>query len=460
MDQFSSVSRSDSDRQSFDHSKKRRHRWIWVIILLLFGLLFWWVYRQHGASAAAPAAGGRGRNAMSGPVPVTIATVTKGSIGVYLDAIGTVTPNYTDSITAQVTGVITAVHYREGQYVKKGDPLIDIDPRPYQATLLQAQGALDRDQNLLAEAQMDLKRYQDAWAKNAIPRQTLEDQEKLVLQDQGTVQNDQGTVQYDQVQLGFCHITSPIDGRVGLRLVDPGNLVTANSSTSLVVVTQLQPITVIFTLAEDNLSQVIGQMRSGKPLEVDAYDRTQQTLLAKGRLLTVDNLIDTVTGTVKLRAQFDNGKGTLFPNEFVNTRLLVKTLDNQLLLPSSAIQHNGTADFVYLIQGLTPNASGGSAGQSGGGQGGAHHGGGGNRGSGGSSGGSGGSAHSNGPVGKAIMKNVKSGISDGGNTTITGLNAGDAVANSSFQKLVNGSPVTLSSVTIPATSSDTTEGAP
>ncbi len=174
---------------------------------------------------------------MAGPVPVTLATATKGSIGVYLDAIGTVTPTYTDTITAQVTGVITAVHYREGQTVHKGDPLIDIDDRPYQAQLEQAQGTLDRDQSLLAEAQMDQKRYQDAWAKNAIPRQTLEDQEKVVLQDQGTVKNDEGTVQYDTVEVAYCHITSPIDGRVGLRLADPGNLVTANSTTALLVVT-------------------------------------------------------------------------------------------------------------------------------------------------------------------------------------------------------------------------------
>ena len=260
---------------------------------------------------------------------------------------------------------------------------------------------------------MDLKRYQDAWAKNAIPRQTLEDQEKVVLQDQGTVKNDEGTVQYDQVQVGFCHITSPIDGRVGLRLVDPGNLVTANSTTTLVVVTQIQPITVIFTLAEDNLPQVLQQMRGGKALEVDAYDRTQQKLLAKGKLITIDNQIDTVTGTVKLRAQFDNSNGMLFPNQFVNTRLLVKTLDNQTLIPSSAVQHNGATDFVYLIQNN-----------------------------------------------KAVMKTVKSGISDQGNTAVTGINPGDVVANSSFQKLVDGAPVFLSKVTIPATSSDTTEAAP
>ena len=413
------LSDSYSASHPIDHAKKRRHRWIWVIILLLFGLLFWWVYKQHPATASPAGGGGRGRSAMAGVVPVTVATATKGSMGVYLDAIGTVTPVYLDSITAQVTGVITAVHYREGQFVHKGDPLIDIDSRPYEAQLQQAQGALNRDQSLLAEAQMDLKRYQDAWAKNAIPRQTLEDQEKVVLQDQGTVQNDQGTVQYDQVQVGFCHITSPINGRVGLRLVDPGNLVTANSSTTLLVVAQTQPITVIFTLPEDSLSQVLGQSRGGKSLEVDAYDRTQQKLLEKGKLITVDNQIDTVTGTVKLRAQFANPKGDLFPNEFVNTRLLVKTLDNQVLVPSSAIQHNGTTDFVYLIQGINTKSA------------------------------------------KASMKTVKSGISDQGNTVVTqGLNPGDVVADSSFQKLVDGSPVVRSSVTIPATSSDTSEGAP
>jgi membrane fusion protein, multidrug efflux system len=476
MDQPSSVSHFDPDANSADHPKKRRHLWIWVIILVLFALLLAWVYRQHSVSASAPAGSGRGRNQMAGPVPVTLVTATKGSLGVYLDAIGTVTPVYTDSITAQVTGVITAVHFREGQAVHKGDLLVDIDSRPYEAQLLQAQGALDRDKNLLAEAQMDQKRYQDAWAKNAIPRQTLEDQEKLVLQDQGTVQNDQGTVQYDQVQVGFCHITSPIDGRVGLRLVDPGNLVTANSATTLLVVTQLQPITIIFTLAEDNLTQVMEQMRSGKPLEVDAYDRTQQTMLAKGKLITINNQIDTDTGTVKLRAQFDNSKGLLFPNEFVNTRLLVKTLDNQTIIPSSAIQHNGSTDFVYLIQGLNPNGNpkGGNAGGGGkhgaGGNGGASGtgsntgGGSGNggkhgTGSSGGAGGSGGTSGSNGPVGKATVRNVQSGISDAGSTAVTGINVGDVVANSSFQKLVNGSQVTQSSVNIPATS-DTSESAP
>ncbi len=283
-------------------------------------------------------------------IPVVPATSKTGSLGVYLEAIGTVTPVYTVSMTAQVTGVITAVHYREGQFVNKGDSLIDIDPRTYAAQLAQAQGTLERDQNLLAEAQMDLARYQTAWSKNAIPRQTLEDQEKLVLQDQGTVKNDEGNVQYATVQLGYCHIVSPIAGRVGLRLVDPGNLVTANSTTTLVVVTQEAPITVIFTVAEDDLSQVLDQTRHGKQLSVEAWNRDRSTKLASGKLMTVDNQIDTTTATVKLRAQFPNSNGALFPNQFVNTRLLVQTLENQIMVPSSAIQHNGDVAYVYLIK--------------------------------------------------------------------------------------------------------------
>jgi membrane fusion protein, multidrug efflux system len=412
MDQPSSASNS----AEFQHRqpKKRRHWWVWVVILLAFGGLFYWVIRSHNQSQQAMTGGGRA--GMSGPIPVTYATATKGSIGVYLDAIGTVTPTYTDQITAQVTGVITQVHYVEGQVVHKGDPLIDIDDRPYQAQLEQAQGALERDQSLLAEAQMDLTRYQQAWAKNAIPRQTLEDQEKLVAQDQGTVKNDEGTVKYDQVQVAYCHLTSPIDGRVGLRLVDPGNMVTAGSTTVLVTIAQTAPITVIFILPEDSLEQVLQQMRGGKKLTVTAYDRTQQTLLDTGKLLTVDNLIDTTTGTVKLRATFANAKGLLFGNQFVNTRLLVKTLDNQTLLTSSAIQHNGATDFVYAIQ--NPDAPKGGA--------------------------------------KAVMTNVKVGLSDNGNTVINkGIAPGTVVANSSFQKLVDGSQVYQSKVALPST--DTTE---
>lgn len=440
---------------------KGRHRWVWAVVLILFGLLFYWVIAQHRKSEAA--ATGGGRRSFQGPVPVVPATATKGSVGVYLDAIGTVTPVYTDSITAQVTGVITAVHYREGQVVRKGDPLIDIDPRPYEAQLTEAQGALERDQNLLAEAKMDLARYQQAWAKNAIPRQTLEDQEKLVLQDQGTVKNDEGTVQYDQVQLAYCHITSPISGRVGLRLVDPGNLVTANSTTALVVVTQLQPITIIFTLAEDNLGQVLDQMHQRQKLPVEAWDRTNAKQIATGKLSTIDNQIDTTTGTVKLRAEFPNPKNQLFPNQFVNTRLLVTTLQNQVLVPSSAVQHNGEIAFVYLIKpGAGTPAGGtqttgtpqsgnknpnGSTNQANNAQGGGRKPGGkGNEASGGQQG-------NQGPQYHAVMQNVKAGVTDNGNTAVQGIQPGDVVANSSFDKLQNGSTVFLTKANFPSAQS-------
>ncbi len=446
--------------------RKRRHRWIWVVVLLAFGLLFYLVITQHQKSQQAAMGGGR-RGMMTGPVPVVPATSKTGSLGIYLDAIGTVTPVYQDSITAQVTGVITEVHYREGQFVRKGDPLIDIDSRPYAAQLAEAQGSLERDQNLLAEAQMDLTRYQQAWAKNAIPRQTLEDQEKLVLQDQGTVKNDEGVVQYDQVQVAYCHITSPITGRVGLRLMDPGNLVTANSTTTLVVVTQMQPITVIFTLAEDNLGQVLAQMHKGTTLSVEAWDRSNANQVGTGKLLTVDNQIDTTTGTVKARAQFQNSNGALFPNEFVNTRLLVNTLENQILVPSSAIQHNGDTAFVYLIKPGpgNPNAAqgGGGAGQTGasssgaGSQGGASGKGGGSARGGSQSGGAQGGASGQGGAGGSgekaqyhvVMQVVKTGATDNGWTAVQGIASGVMVANSSFDKLQDQSDVSISKVGIP-----------
>ncbi len=416
MDQKSSVSHLASAHQPAGDPpapvKRRRHWWVWVLVLFAFGLTFYWVmtHQQHSQAATGPGGGGGGRRAMGGAVPVTLATARSGSIGIYQDAIGTVTPLHTASINAQVTGVIADVHYREGQMVKQGDPLIDIDCRQYEAQLAQAEGTLERDQNLLSQAQMDLERYKQAWAKNAIQRQTLEDQEKLVAQTRGTIKNDEGLVAYDKVQTGYCHIASPITGRVGLRLVDPGNLVTANSTTTLVVVTQMQPITVVFTLAEDALPGVLQQTRRGQQLKVEALDRAQLGHLATGKLTSIDNQIDTTTGTVKLRAEFDNRGGVLFPNQFVNTRLLVKTLENQTLIPSSAIQHNGSQDFVYVIQ-----------------------------------------------DNKASQRIVKVGNSDKGETAILqGLTPGEVVADSSFEKLQNGSQITESKIKLPSTSSDTT----
>jgi multidrug efflux system membrane fusion protein len=371
---------------------------VWVVILLLFALLFWWV--MHHRQAPAATGGGR-RAAAGGTVTLTTSTAKQGSIGVYLDAIGTVTPVYTTTIISQVTGVISQVRYREGQMVHRGQSLIQIDPRPFQANVLTAQGALQRDTNLLAQAEMDLKRYQDAWARNAIPKQTLDDQEKIVLQDQGTVKADTGTLQYDQVQLGFTNITSPITGRVGLRLVDPGNLATASSSTPLAVVTQIQPITVVFTIPEDNVSQLQQQMLHGKALTVDALDRSNEAKLDSGTLEATDNQIDTTTGTLKLRALFQNKTNALFPNQFVNARLLLNTLENVVLIPSSTIQHNGDVSYVFLIQN---NA--------------------------------------------AHIHNLKPGVTEGGLTQVQGLNAGDVVADSSFEKIQDGSKIVVSKAKI------------
>jgi multidrug efflux system membrane fusion protein len=336
-----------------------------------------------------------------------VATATKGNIGVYLGAIGTVTPVYTASITAQASGVLTAVHYSEGQLVRKGEALIDIDPRPYRAQLMQAEGALEHDTNVLAQARMDLDRYRAAWARNGIPKQLLDDQEKIVLQDQGTVKNDQGTVNYDQVQLSFCHITAPIAGRVGLRLVDPGNVVQATGATVLAVITQVQPTTVVFTLAEDSLGQVQARMRQMHTLPVEAWDRAQTAKIASGKLQSIDNQIDTTTGTVKLRALFDNKNGALYPNQFVNTRLLVNTLEGVTLVPTGAVQHNGQVAFLYVIAN-----------------------------------------------GKATVRNIKTGVADGGMTEVEGINPGEVVATSSFDKLQEGSPVVAAKHAPPANAAE------
>ena len=374
---------------------KKGRQWLWIILLLVFAGILFLILRHHD-DAAKTAAAGAGRRGMGGPVTLTAATAQKGDIGVYLEAIGTVTPVYTASIYNQVTGVITGVHYREGQLVEKGAPLVDIDPRQYEAQVESATGALERDTNLLAQARMDLERYQAAWAKNAIAKQTLDDQEKLVSQDEGLVKSDQGTLDYDKVQLAYCHIVAPFTGRVGLRLVDPGNLVQSSGSTVLAVVTQVQPITVVFTISEDNLQQVLGQLHTKQALEVQALDRAQNKLIAKGKLLTTDNLIDTTTGTVKLRAVFDNKNNALFPNQFVNTRLLVDTLHNVTLIDSTSVQHNGTQAFVWVIQN-----------------------------------------------GAAQMRNVTTGATDKNLTQVDGLNPGEVVADSSFEKLQNGAKVNV-----------------
>jgi membrane fusion protein, multidrug efflux system len=396
--------RDDARAEQASSPRPRRRPIRRVLIagaLIVCAVLGYFLIRRYVIRRAAPQAS---RIMQPGGVPVTTATAKRGNIGVYLEAIGTVTPLCTASITAQVNGLIVGVHYAEGQIVHRGDPLIDIDPRPFEAQVLQAQGTLDRDMNVLAQARMDLARYRDAWSRNAIPRQQLEDQEKIVLQNEGQVRSDQGNLQFLKVQLGWAHIVAPFTGRVGLRLVDPGNVVvltpgnqsgTVNATTSLVVITQIEPITVVFTLAEDSLSEVRAQVRQGAVLRVDAFDRSMLTKIASGILTAIDNQIDTTTGTVKLRATFQNSDDALFPNQFVNARLLVKTLRGVILLPSQAVQHNGQIAFVYVIR-----------------------------------------------DGVAHIQNVKTGITDAGMTVIEGIRPGDVVATDNFEKLQDGAPVT------------------
>ena len=377
----------------------------WLLFLIFAAVAYYFVKQRESIRTRSQAS----RLVAPGAVAVTTAIAKKGKAGVYLEAIGTVTPICTASITAQVNGLVTAVHYVEGQIVKIGDPLIDIDPRPFQAQVLQAEGTLQRDTSLLAQARMDLERYRTAWARNAIPRQQLDDQEKLVLQNEGLVKSDQGNLQFFQVQLGWCHITAPFSGRVGLRLVDPGNVVVlsaanqTNATTSLVVITETQPITIVFTIAEDNLSEVRSRVRRGATLPVDAFDRALLTKIASGTLTAIDNQVDTTTGTVKLRATFENTGDALFPNQFVNTRLLVKTLDGVTLIPSNAIQHNGQTAFVYVID-----------------------------------------------EGTAHMRTVKTGAVDAGLTAVEGIPPGAVVATSSFERLQDNAPVAPAKKPLPA----------
>ena len=322
--------------------RRRRRGWIWLFLVALAALALYNEFRPKGGPPHPPT------------VPaaaITVGCSRSGDMNIYVQALGTVTPVYTVSVYSQVTGQLLKVYYQQGQMVRPGDPLVDIDPRPFQAQLTQAEGTLQHDEGLLREANIDLARYRAAYARNAIARQTLEDQEQLVKQYEGTVKADQGTVEYNRTQLSYTHIVSPITGRIGLRLVDPGNTVFAGTGFTLAVITQMQPITVVFTVSEDDLPKVETELRAGHTLRVDAFDRSNQNLLATGTLSSLNNQIDTTTGTVKFRADFANANLALFPNQFVNARLLLKTLRHVTLVPSAAVQYNGTNAFVYVVQG-------------------------------------------------------------------------------------------------------------
>ncbi len=330
------------------------------------------------------------------PLQVSAAVAQKGEIGVFVPGLGVVTPIYTVMVKCRVDGQLLKVNYTEGQFVRQGDPLVEIDPKPFEAQLLQAEGQFQRDSALLENAQLDLSRYKEAYAKNAIPKQLLDTQQASVHQYEGAVKFDQGQIDTAKVQLDYCHVAAPISGRVGLRLIDPGNVVHANDTNPLVVITQLDPITVVFGVAEDFLPQIQEKLKGDKHLPVEAYDRAQQRKIATGTLMTLDNQVDPGTGTVKFKGLFTNTDDSLFPNQFVNAKLLVDT-QRGAVIPTAAIQRNAQGAFVYIIK----------------------------------------------PDMTAAMQAINPGVSDATNTVVQGLNPGDKVATDNFNRLQDGSKVNV-----------------
>ncbi len=384
--------------------QRQSRRIFWVlaaiaVIVLLWLVIKWWVTPKPTPPPAPK-------------VNVGAARVTRADVHVYLDELGTVTPVYTVTVASRVAGELDEVRYKEGQLVKKNEVLAIVDPRPYRALVVQAQGQLARDQAMLKNARLDLVRYQNSFAQHAIPEQQLATQQATVDADEGTVRLDQGNLDSAQVNLDYTRIVAPIDGRVGLRTVDPGNIVPANGTTGIATITQLQPITVIFTIAEDNIAAVVEQMAGGRKLGVDALDRTQKRLLASGTLLTLDNQINVATGTVRARATFANAHNELFPNEFVNARLLVKTLEQAIVVPDAALQRNGDAAFVYVVGGDAAVQS----------------------------------------------RDVKIIASDAGVTAVTGVEPGDAVVTDGFDKLQNGTHVAVESAAPSSKPKDAAQG--
>jgi multidrug efflux system membrane fusion protein len=370
------------------HSGNPRRRWLWLILFLLLVGGAFFLFQRHGRGAEKTTRSPSPASAL----PITTATAQKGDIGVYVNALGSVTALYTVTLKSRVDGQLIRVNYREGQMVKQGDLLAEIDPRPFQALLTQAEGQYEKDKALLENAKIDLARYQAAYSKNAVPKQQLDTQVATVNQFEGIVKNDQGVVDNAKVQLDYCRISSPISGRVGLRLVDPGNIVQTSDTTGLLVITQLQPITVVFTAAEDNLPQIQQHFRRGDRLVVEAFDRAQTNKIATGTLLTFDNLIDTATGTIKLKATFPNEDNALFPNQFVNARLLVSVQRGVTLIPTAAIQRNAQGAFVYLLR----------------------------------------------PDQTVAMQAISVGTTDGNVAAIEGLKPGDTIAVDGFDKLQDG----------------------
>jgi multidrug efflux system membrane fusion protein len=332
--------------------------WLWLIVLAIVVGAGVWYFKSKGSTeaqgpAGAPQGGKGGRPGQGMPgqaVPVVVATAQRGDLPVYFNGLGTVTAFNTVTVRSRVDGQIVKINFTEGQTVHQGDALVEIDPRPYQVQLEQAEGQLAKDQAQLRDVQVDYERYQLLFKEGVIPKQQVDTQQAQVGQYQGAIRADQGTIDNAKLQIVYSHITAPITGRVGLRLVDMGNIVHAADTTGLLVITQLQPIAVIFALPQDQLSQVLSKLHSGTQLPVDAYDRDDVTKIATGKLLTIDNQIDTTTGTYKLKSEFSNEKNSLFPNQFVNVHLLVDTKHNVTIVPSTAIQRGPQGTYVYLAQ--------------------------------------------------------------------------------------------------------------
>jgi multidrug efflux system membrane fusion protein len=338
---------------------RRRGLWIWLVILVVAAGAgaYYWTHRQNsGQKPAGTDAGttGRrgpgGRGGAAGPIPVVAVKAQKGNIPVYFNGLGSVTPLATVTVKSRVDGQLMSLHYKEGDLVKQGDLLAEIDPRPYEAILMQYQGQLVRDQALLANAKVDQTRYETLLQQNAIQEQQLATQKALVTQDEGIVKTDEGLIDAAKVNLVYTKITAPITGRVGLRLVDAGNIVHASDSGGLIVITQIQPISVIFTIAEDQFPVVLQKSQQGQRFAVDAFDRDMTHKISSGTLTTIDNQIDQTTGTLKIRATFSNSANELFPNQFVNARLLVQEKTGVTLLPVAAIQRNSLNTYVYLVK--------------------------------------------------------------------------------------------------------------
>jgi multidrug efflux system membrane fusion protein len=384
-------------------STKRRNsrmRWLWLPVLVVLGVGAWYLRPKtpstSATSTSAPSKGGKREG--SGVVPVVAVKARKGDIAVYITGLGSVVPVYTVTLKSRVDGQLMKVLYKEGDPVHEGDLLVQIDPRPYQVQLAMAEGQRARDQATLDNARVDLDRYQNLLAQNAIPEQQLATQKAAVAQAEGVVKTDQGQIDSAKLNLVYCDIRAPITGKVGLRLVDPGNIVHATDTNGLVVITQIQPISVIFTVAEDDLQVVLRKLAAGQHLRADAYDRANTTKIGTGTLVTVDNQIDPTTGSLRLRADFDNSANLLFPNQFVNVRLLVEQKHGVTLASTAVIQRTTNSTYVYVVK----------------------------------------EDHT------VTIRQIAQGVTEGDNTEVTsGLDPGDVLVMTGVDKLQEGSSVTV-----------------